>query len=323
MISEIITEDYIILNIHMEQSYTDFLNYNSDFNHHEINNSFNCMKVNDFSYGTIDRIIKYKKGITKKLILDFRNEKIIGLQNNMGQHIKECFEGNVFAINICDELKRKLDLAENKILNEGINYYDYLESECFKQITNIIENQTYECANGIILSKYINIKKIIENNDQLFKWCYLLCEKLYNNGIFSNLNKSRKPVLLAHTLNGICIATMISKLLNLEMIYIDHLGAHNRIMGSNFLDNYDPYQNYLLVVDFICQGNEILRAQNIIQFIGGNYIGFIGIMKLNISNVNIKQSKDHIIKETVMEISPEDAVKKIKYTIKTKLDEVE
>lgn len=319
MISEIITEDYVILNIHMEQSYTEFINYN---NNHEMSNSFNCILVNDFSYGTIERIINYKKNISKKLILDFRNEKIIGLQNNMEKYIKDCFEGDVFAINISNELKNRLNLDETKILNKEIDYYNYLERDCFEQVANITENQNYECINGVILSKYINIKKIIENSEQLFKWCYLLSEKLYNNGIFSNLNKSRKPVLLAHTLNGICIATMMSKLLNLDMIYIDHLGAHNRIMGSNFLENYDPYQNYLLVVDFICQGNEILRAQNIIQFIGGNYIGFIGIMKLNISNINIKQPKEQIIKETVMDISPENAVKKLNYTIKTKLDQV-
>lgn len=107
--------------------------------------------------------------------------------------------------------------------------------------------------------------------------------------------------------------------MSLEMIYIDHLGPQNRITGINFPENFQAYQNYLLVVDFICQGNEILRAQNIVEFIGGKYVGFIGMIKLDISRISESQMNEMLIKEAVLKISASEAVEKLNYTIKTKL----
>lgn len=324
MISVIYYGEFIYLNMHMEQVYTDFMKENSgyDSNERKLENGFNYMNRNDFTYETIKRLNTFlKKNSDKKIVLDFQGDKLIGIQNNMETKLTECITDNVYVINLSDELRKKLKGLDVKFDEKIKDYFVAFEETKFEYVFTLREDTAYESANGVLLSKYINIKKLIEDNANFFKWCHLLCNNLVQNGLFKkmNKNKSSRPILLAHTLNGACIATIISRIIGLEMIYIDHLGPQNRITGINFPENYQAYQNYLLVVDFICQGNEILRAQNIVEFIGGRYIGFVGMIKLNISPISESQVDEDKIKETVLNISPEDAAEKLEYTIKTKL----
>ena len=320
MVSAIKKDNYIYLNMHMEQVYTNYINENRQIGYHE--SSFNFMGSNDFTFDTIDRLDTFlKENRDENIVLDFQGEKLVGAQNNIEKRVRACITEKVYIINLSQELKEKFKLDELKERENISDYLSVFEERKFDFVIAIRETQSYESANGVILSKYINIKRLIENNNQFFMWSYMLCNNLIQNGLFKKYNKNeyRKPILLAHTLNGVCIATMISKLMNLEMIYVDHLGPHNRITGINFLENFQAYQNYLLVVDFVCQGNEILRAQNIVEFIGGKYIGFIGMIKLDISKISESQSNEEVIKETVIKISSKEAVEKIEYTIETKL----
>lgn len=320
MVSSIYKGDFVYLNMHMEQVYTNFVKENSQMGYHE--KSINYMGSNDFTFETIKRLESFlKENRDKNIVLDFQGKKLLGIQNNIGDKVKACITEKVYVINLSDELEKKLKLDVMKDRGKVQDYLTVFDESKFDCVIALRENQFYECSNGVILSKYINIKKLIENNNDFFKWSYMLCSNLIQNGLFKKYNKNehRKPILLAHTLNGVCIATMVSKLMNLEMIYVDHLGPHNRITGINFLENFQAYQNYLLVVDFVCQGNEILRAQNIVEFIGGKYIGFISMIKLDISKISTSQPKEEIIKEAVIKISPDEAVKKLEYTINTKL----
>lgn len=304
----------------MEQVYTNFVQENSQIGYYE--NNINYMGSNDFTYETIRRLESFvNENKDKNIVLDFQWKKLIGVQNNMGDKVKACITEKVHVINLSDELKEKLKLDVERNRKEIKDYLSAFEESKFDCVIALREDQIYESSNGVILSKYINIKKLIENNNDFFKWSYMLCGNLMQNGLFKKYNKNeyRKPILLAHTLNGVCIATMVSKLMNLEMVYVDHLGPHNRITGINFLENFQAYQNYLLVVDFVCQGNEILRAQNIVEFIGGKYIGFISMIKLDISRISTIQPKEEIIKEAVIKISSDEAVKKLEYTIETRL----
>ena len=324
MVSAIYKDNFIYLNMHMEQVYTDFLQEYSQFDYHDrkYENGFNYMKRDDFTFDTINRLETFlKNNRDKNVILDFQGEKLRGIQNNMDDKVRNCITEKVHIINLSTELSQKLNLKIEEDKETIQDYQTAFEENKFDNVIELSEDQSYECANGVILSKYVNIKKLVENNSDFFKWCYLLCNNLIQNGLFNMYNKNEhsKPILLAHTLNGVCIATVISKLMNLEMIYIDHLGPHNRITGMNFLENFRAYQNYLLVVDFVCQGNEILRAQNIVEFIGGKYIGFVSMIKLDISKISESHSKEDIIKEAVVGISPEEATEKIQYTINTRL----
>lgn len=150
----------------------------------------------------------------------------------------------------------------------------------------------------------------------MIKWCYMLALKLYQNHRYKTIidDNSKTISLLCHTLNGSCIATVLAKLLNLNIVFIDHLGPHNKITKMKFEDNYKKAENYIVVVDFICQGNEIVRAENIVEFTGGNILGYVSFIQLEIAKLRIRD-----ITETVVRVSTHDAKNKLKYTLKTDL----
>lgn len=321
VVSKIEIDNIIYINVHMEQVYTDFVLENERNDSYNRNQDFqlNYMQINNLTYNTVIRISNFiEKQSDKVIVLDFQNSYLKNIQNNISNRILDLIGNNVKVINLSAELSNKLDgLKEHSDFET--DYYVAFKSKQYSCIRGITENKEYECANGVILSKYVDVKRIIEDNTMFFVWCYILCYNMVENSKFRKLcqKDSTKPVLLAHTLNGACIATMISKMMNLKMVYIDHLGPHNRITGINFPEKFEPYQNYLLVVDFVCQGNEVLRAQNIVEFIGGKYIGFIGMMKLDISQIS--NNETDIIKEVVVNIKPKDAIEELDYTIHTRL----
>ena len=92
MISAIYYGEFIYLNMHMEQVYTDFMKENSgyDSNERKLENGFNYMNRNDFTYETIKRLNTFlKKNSDKKIVLDFQGDKLIGIQNNMETKLTE------------------------------------------------------------------------------------------------------------------------------------------------------------------------------------------------------------------------------------------
>lgn len=307
-------EDRIIcVSLHMEQVYT-ILCKNID-----IGERTGCFKANKVTESCIENLqrIQYPAGKEDyDLVVDCSNISCIEQKHFV--KFKKWLEGwrtvKICNCMITDEKQKneikEYDSASSEYIKE-FNLYGkrYIESICLKK-------HGYTTQTGVKLGVYINIKSIIEDTKEMFRWCYMLAYKLDKDIIYKRKYRSTgKAVLFCHTLNGANIASLLSQLLNLDIIFVDHLGPYNKLNTINFYkDIYSP-RECIIVVDMICQGNEILRAKNIIEYLGGTVKGFIGIVNLELSNLASKNDIDAF----AITFSPDEARRNLHYTIKTKL----
>lgn len=303
----------IYVSIHMEQVYTILT---EDIGIKERLGCFNFNKVTNSCVNNLQKIQCPDDRDDFTLIVDFSN--IISIDPNELVNIKKWLRDwkSVRVCN-CKLSDREQENEFKDYADSNSNYISEFQNYGKKFIESICREQYgYTTQTGVKLDVYINVKKIVEDTHELFRWCYMLAYKLNNNSIFKRKYKStKKAVLFCHTLNGASIAGTLSQLLNLDIIFVDHLGPYNKLNTINFYkDIYSP-KECIIIVDMICQGNEILRAKNIIEYLGGSVKGFAGIVKLELSNLSSKKDIDTF----AITFTPEEAKRDLHYTIKTKL----
>lgn len=213
---------------------------------------------------------------------------------------------------IKSEWGKKYKLAE-------ISYCDAFRLHAKKYILeNCYEPEGYVTQTGTTLGVYINLKKIIENTRIIFQWCYMIACGLYENEHFKKKKNNGAMAFFCHTMNGCCIAGVLSVLLACDLVYVDHLGPYNKLNKIDFhRDSYES-REYVIISDMVCQGNEILRAKNIVEYLGGEVCGYAGFVKLDISNIHAPKA----VESFALVYSPMEASAELKYTITTKLCDI-
>lgn len=306
-------EKMIYVSLHMEQVYSVLC---KDIG---IKERLGCFKYDKVTKSCVDNLQKIQYPGSENdytLVVDFCN--IHSIDPNQLVNLKKWLNywKNVKICNCMLSDKEQINYFEEYTPVDS-NYASQFEQYGKKYIEGICQKQHgYTTQTGVELDVYINIKKIIEDTRELFRWCYMLAYKLEHNHIYKRKYKTtRKVVLFCHTLNGASIASTLSQLLNLDIIFVDHLGPYNKLNTINFYkDIYSP-KECIIIVDMICQGNEILRAKNIIEYLGGSVQGFAGIVKLELSNLSSKKDIDTF----AVTFTPDEAKHELHYTIKTKL----
>lgn len=202
---------------------------------------------------------------------------------------------------ICEDLmKKKRILYNNKFETMIIDATD----ECKKEHTSV----------PVYLSKYVNLKKMMESNSRLLRLAiYDLALKMIDNGIVSkNPQDNGNISLFFHTINGGYIATQLAELLYVDLVYLDHLGPIESVHRKHFEKSIHDNRNYIIVSDVICLGGEIGRARTIVEYCGGKVLGEICL-------VDIKTIQSERLANRTSLYTVSNEYNKIGYTIRTDL----
>ena len=143
-------------------------------------------------------------------------------------------------------------------------------------------------SSRVRLSKYVDVKSLMESDFQFFCLAaYMLVQKVWNkdNSMFPFAAKTSEPkredaCLFIHTMNGALLGTLISQLMCLDIVLIDHLGPSNKVYSNDLLQRMDNSREYLVVTDVICMGTELSNAKTILDVFGARYKGCITLVNI-------------------------------------------
>lgn len=131
-------------------------------------------------------------------------------------------------------------------------------------------------SSSVKLTSYIDIKRfIIEEKTLMLFAIYRLAMKMQTHWLN---DKKKKPILVCQSLNGSFIASVLSSLLNLDLYILDQVGPINKLyrtLGAKIKEG----ANYIVVSDMVCLGTEVKIVKNIIEYLGGNYVGNVTIVR--------------------------------------------
>ncbi len=140
----------------------------------------------------------------------------------------------------------------------------------------------------VYLDSYINIKKFISKEKSLcvfsiYKLALKILKEWRENGPIPFYKEGENkevtpPILVCQSLNSSYLASILSNLLKLDILILDKIGPVNRIYNSlnkNIIEN----RNYIVVSDLVCLGTEVKIVKNIIEFLGGKYLGNVSLIK--------------------------------------------
>lgn len=352
LISGLECDKYFIIKLHMEETYNSFVETNDNYHGIYVNilrdstidliseYLLNNDKNKNYSFVIFDfnGITDVQNNIADKLIalyvrlldLDIHivmanvsseiyNEfklnvgKINKEINSRGYLYKDCFNNGFNKL-----LFKKSDSINNEnILGTDFNkiYDEYFKTKFLQELIEITENNNENrLSSPVILDKYINVKKLVENPKILLLCIYFFALELINKEIFyKNKDSNKEIILFSHTFNGNFISTILSRLLCVERFFIDHLGPINKIERINFSNKIEKGKKYIIVSDVVCLGTEVKIAKNIIEFCGGNVQANIALVGIETTVKYETGIKEYFFKKITTENNP------IGYSVRTLL----
>jgi hypothetical protein len=140
----------------------------------------------------------------------------------------------------------------------------------------------------VYLDSYFNLKKFISIEKSLcmfsiYKLALKILKEWRENGPIPFYKEGENkelttPILVCQSLNSAYLASILSNLLKLDILILDKIGPINRIYSSlnkSIIEN----RNYIVVSDLVCLGTEVKIVKNIIEFLGGKYLGNVALIK--------------------------------------------
>lgn len=140
----------------------------------------------------------------------------------------------------------------------------------------------------VYLESYFNLKKFISIEKSLcmfsiYKLALKILKEWRENGPIPFYKEGENkelttPILVCQSLNSAYLASILSNLLKLDILILDKIGPINKIYSSlnkNIIEN----RNYIVVSDLVCLGTEVKIVKNIIEFLGGKYLGNVALIK--------------------------------------------
>lgn len=343
LFSKLSNDNYIYINMHAESA----LDFQDDFqeieNARESKNSQRGIYTNSVSALIPDELMKLESD--RDLVLDMTWITEITVNNLLGimrviQKFLAC-ERSVHILYLEDTLENTMRekcvqkgyyvKKEDSILhistNNNLGYAScakYIEEidemytkKLQKSLKACIDNrkeQEIHTSGAVYLKKYINMKKmLIKGNEAFLCYCiYKTAVALVNKKIIElNCAKNRNISLFFHTINGAYIGGLLSALLQMNFIYLDHLGPINSIRKQNFENNIRLANRCIVVADVICTTSEIGRAETLIEFNGGSILCRVCFADVKIVN---EQDREQI---SCININSDNNF--LDYTIRTEL----
>lgn len=291
---------------------------------------------------TIQRIVdSLSRSEIKTIVFDFKD--IIDCQPNLQKKLIELKNQNfkIILVNLkkklCSELS--LDSIKNPKNKEKDDWYlvffmfedgddsiteiapnvsHQFEYEFKKRISNYIDKNHNEphTSSFVYLTAFVDMKRFISHEKAFMLYSLYLLALKVRKEMKDDLKE--KPILVCQSLNSSYLVSILSTLLSLDILIFDKIGPVNKLY--NRIDNsVSGKRKYIIVSDLVCLGTEVKIVKNLIQFIGGECLGNISLIKTE------TLSKSHILKVNatiaVFSIRNENN-KELGYTIKTNLEAV-
>lgn len=268
---------------------------------------------------TVNILLGIMKVIQKFLACE-KNVHILYLENNLEKTIMKKCEEKGYYVNRQEfilHISTNMDVpyvSFAKCVAEINEMYIKKLQKSLKLCVDNREEQEIHPSGSVYLKKYINMKNmLIKGNEGFLCYCiYKTAMSLVNQNVIGlNSAKNRDISLFFHTINGAYIGGLMSALLQMNFIYLDHLGPINSIKKQNFENNIRMAKRYIVVADVICTSSEIGRAETLIEFNGGSILCRVCFADVKIVN---KQDRQQI---SCININAEDNF--LDYTICTEL----
>lgn len=335
LISKLIASDYIYINLHAEQVITaNYLESSREgINVKELNLTTVQNVITDLQESTLDdwprvlvldfnllafiqpniksNFIELKKNydlifinIEKKIIEDIGFDSFTNPNNAL--------EGSVYS--------RFFVFDENKteIIGLKIGEEDLFE-QTFKEVLKkykVQDSKERHTSSFVYISSYIDIKKIItyERNLILFA-IYKLALKISSE--YMQTNEGHSVKLVCQSLNGAFITSILSTYLNLDVVIFDKIGPINKLY-SRLNKVIEEDAKYVVISDLVCLGTEVKIVKNLIQFLGGKYLGSISLIKVE----TLKTIKKEVMTIAIFSINRKNN-KELGYSIYTNLEDID
>lgn len=338
-------DEFIIINLHLEEIFHNLFTYETDLSGEYVEGSIhdrNEIKHEYIDYDQNSSLVNDDKGIyqaslsqstiayLKNTIPKVKNYSFILLMDRIEKisHnamlefiklIKEIIKNNSVTISGIEKevygiltsyyndpnTFNTTEKSEIIIKKQSATNHTSLEKKCYKRIWNdilnnrVIKDDCREFYNGISHSSPVRLKYYF-NIKPLFNDPFFLCNAIYELAIqlegafdikFSK--KNRNKCLLAMSMNGMTICSLLSQLFEVDIIRIDHLGPYNELYLSSFERFVDPQKDYYIVSDVICMGREVSDAKAVLKMFGAECKGVICF--INIIPVGKKASNTYSI----------------------------
>ncbi len=307
------TVDTLYVFLHAEQIYRDFsLNIkDSGYFNHELAESticdiYNYIKGNttpgyivfDFAEITeahnitewIERIINYCRKHNKGFAFSRMNETLykeskIKLEHKLGGEDETITDFN--------------SACKNKNITDTEVFEIYQEKIAEKIKSNYLVERNggegYSHSSNVQLPKYINIKAFIEQKDISFLGLYLLCKKATNKEL---VGYGKQPLLFFSSMAGSYLASILSKLACIDMVFLNHLGPKKKLYRELHKEQLLADRDYIIVSDVVCLGAEIERAKTLIEHAGGNLKGLLSVVLVEV--VSERPNKENEIEKIAL-----------------------
>ncbi|WP_461788243.1 hypothetical protein [Pedobacter sp.] len=304
--SKILTQHFIYINLHAEEVISStFIEDNNIGIYTERLHINTLQRIKDaLSLEQIKNLIldfKHIKGVQpnlNKLLFELKNNGFKILFINLGCKLADDLYvraisnfDNVEAGEQFDKFFFFENEPENPLVSVKLDIQELFEDEFKTRLKNYIIPDYDQPHNSsfVYLKSFVDIRKFfaLDKGFILFS-LYRLALRMRRK---FQLEKESEQVLVCQSLNSAYIISVLSNLLSLDILIIDKNGPKNKLY--NRLDkSIEEDRSYIIVSELVCLGTEVKSAKNLIQFLGGKYMGNVAIIKVEtLSNKHIK-SKD-------------------------------
>lgn len=342
LISPIIKDTELYIHLHAEQSVTG--TFYSD-NDEPKENIITGIYTKELSQTTLKAIIKYLEQYKDKaynIVFDFSD--LDDVNKNVTEEIVKIRKKANFLIflNVSEYIIKKMTLttfSDNEVNQSQLENNNYeifyvtdiackvipsslttiFEKEFETNLEKITKERDIEeqkhFSSSVYLPKFIDIKSLAVNSQQFFIYTiYRLAKKIERNTSLNlEIGKSNDTILFCQNLNNSYISSVLSSFLLIDVIVMDRIGPINKVyheLGKKIKRN----AKYIVVSDVVCMGTEVRIAKNIIEFLGGKYLGNVSIVRI----ATLKKEDKYLDTESIFELTKENN-SKIGFEIKTAL----
>lgn len=228
---------------------------------------------------SLSKISNFNKSFKRFILINLH----VNVAKDLG--IEDLFEYEENIINASEFYEKfyisKPDDLKFEVSTESIFGKIFFNKLTNKYVDDVSIDNSFHSSSSIYLPKWINIKKFITNEKAFFTYAiYYLAIKAYHKWkhLFTE-NATTKPVLVCQNLNSSYIASVLSNLLQTDILILDQIGPVNK-MYSTLDSKIENNKNYLVVSDLVCLGTEVKIAKSLIEFLGGDYVGNISIVRI-------------------------------------------
>lgn len=218
--------------------------------------------------GGLSEGLKLNEVLNRYYKTDFR-EKLD--DNDIGKYNYICGDSNIFSITDEEIFSKYTKKLIEKMEDPSSNYIDDRSDKLEKQFSH---------SSNVNLPKYINIKAFIEEKGISYLGLYLLIKKAEQMNLFRN--KDSQPLLFFSSMAGAYLASILSKLADVNMVFLNHLGPKQKLYRELHKEQLLADRDYLIISDVVCLGAEIERAKTLIEYAGGKLKGILSVVSVEV-----------------------------------------